>query len=173
MDLQQFGALMEAQREQIGKTRAELARELGVSANYLWMIERAKPRRSGAPSQPSRRLVERWATILWEGDENLPDIVVGAAVLAGYTPVRRVRGTEKRATGEVTTRRRLAYPAPSLDPEFIEATTEAAARSIGEELDEELRRSNLTREGYQALREVLIPHALRLIELLHGRPHLQ
>jgi transcriptional regulator with XRE-family HTH domain len=84
MDLQALGRALEDRRKTFALARGELARHLGVSTNYIWMVERAKPRAHGEPSQPSRNLLERWVQFLWEAEHDQIEMTRILA-LAGYT----------------------------------------------------------------------------------------
>jgi transcriptional regulator with XRE-family HTH domain len=64
VDLETLGRLLRQRREDLGISRAGLARRLGVSANYLWMIEAAIDRAGGAPSRPGEDLLGRWSDAL-------------------------------------------------------------------------------------------------------------
>jgi len=67
MDLAELGKVLLERRESLGIPRAEIARRIGVTAGYVWMIERAKPRQRGMPSQPSEEVLKRWAKALgWD-----------------------------------------------------------------------------------------------------------
>src|SRR5438309_1272375 len=81
MDLQELARVLEERREAIGIPRAELARRVGVSTNYVWMVERAKPREDGQPSQPSKDVLERWAEKLGWDEPYTKQLLI----LAGHT----------------------------------------------------------------------------------------
>ncbi len=69
MDLKALGERLEERRRDIGLPRAELARRIGATENYVWMIERAKRRQNGEPSRPAKELLERWVSALRWGPE--------------------------------------------------------------------------------------------------------
>lgn len=64
MDLIALGKELEKRRRGLGIPRAEAARRIGVSPNYVWTIERARLRKHGEPSQPSKDVLARWADVL-------------------------------------------------------------------------------------------------------------
>ena len=43
---------------------AEIARRVGVSPTYIWIVEHARPRKGGEPSRPSEDVLRRWANAL-------------------------------------------------------------------------------------------------------------
>ncbi len=91
MDLIELGELMEERRKAIGISRAELARRVSVSPSYVWMVENAKPRTDGEPSQPSRELLERWAKALgWDEPYAKQLTVLAGHVSAGTQPPQRL-----------------------------------------------------------------------------------
>lgn len=57
MDLQRLGEVLRDHRQERNIPRTRLARQVGVSPSYLWMVEEAKPRATGQPSRPSRHLL--------------------------------------------------------------------------------------------------------------------
>lgn len=69
MDLEKLGATMQERRTALGIPRAVVARRIGVSPSYLWMLEEAKPRASGEPSRPSRALLQSWGHALGLDEE--------------------------------------------------------------------------------------------------------
>jgi transcriptional regulator with XRE-family HTH domain len=67
IDLVELGRALQERRQAVGIPRAEVARRTGVSSNYIWAIERARKRKGGNPSQPSKEILERWAKALgWD-----------------------------------------------------------------------------------------------------------
>jgi transcriptional regulator with XRE-family HTH domain len=81
VDLQTLGTVLEARRSELGIPRTVLARKVGISPSYMWMVETAAVRKGGQPSRPSRDLLEAWTEAL------LGDAVFRAKVLmlAGHT----------------------------------------------------------------------------------------
>ena len=67
MDLVELGRLLHERREALGIPRAVVARRIGVTPSYVWMVEQAKKRKTGQPSQPSKDLLIQWAKALgWD-----------------------------------------------------------------------------------------------------------
>src|SRR5207302_1952240 len=64
MDLEQLGAALRERREALGIPRAELARRVGVTPTYIWLVENARPRKGGQPSRPAQAVIERWSRAL-------------------------------------------------------------------------------------------------------------
>src|ERR1700732_1506674 len=64
MDLVRLGQELRQRRKVGGIARTRLARRVGVSPTYLWMLEEAKPRANGEPSRPSRYLLMQLAAEL-------------------------------------------------------------------------------------------------------------
>jgi transcriptional regulator with XRE-family HTH domain len=68
-DLAAMGKTLEERRREAGISRAEIARRVDVSTNYIWTVERARARKSGEPSQPSKDVLQRWIAALgWDDD---------------------------------------------------------------------------------------------------------
>ena len=80
MDLHRLGTVLREQRAVIGIPAAEVARRIGVSPTYVWMVERARPRKGGEPSRPSRALLEQWAHVLGMDERYRRQVLL----LAGY-----------------------------------------------------------------------------------------
>jgi transcriptional regulator with XRE-family HTH domain len=64
LDLSRLGHELRTRRRALRIPSAELARRIGVSPTYIWLIEQSKPRKSGEPSRPSEDLLRRWMTAL-------------------------------------------------------------------------------------------------------------
>ncbi|HLJ66843.1 MAG TPA: helix-turn-helix transcriptional regulator [Chloroflexota bacterium] len=64
MDLDRLGTALRERREALGIPRTELARRVGVTPTYIWLVENAKPRQSGQPSRPAEHVIERWTRAL-------------------------------------------------------------------------------------------------------------
>ena len=110
MDLIELGRTLRQRREDIGVPRAVLAQRIGVSSTYMWMIERAAPRKNGEPSQPSKELVERWAAAL-----GLSALAVAEALaLAGH-----VSPTTRTARRSLLTFGGFSFPDIANAPETI------------------------------------------------------
>ncbi|HZU14496.1 MAG TPA: helix-turn-helix transcriptional regulator [Chloroflexota bacterium] len=83
MDLEELGRLLRGRREALDLTRDELARRVGVTPTYIFMIESARPRSGGSPSRPKRETLKRWLDALGlDRDE-----ANRALDLAGYHPL--------------------------------------------------------------------------------------
>jgi transcriptional regulator with XRE-family HTH domain len=64
LDLSTLGRELRTRRRALRIPSAELARKIGVSQTYVWLIEQSKPRKSGEPSRPSEDLLMRWTAAL-------------------------------------------------------------------------------------------------------------
>jgi transcriptional regulator with XRE-family HTH domain len=64
LDLSTLGRELRTRRRALRIPSAELARRIGVSPTYVWLIEQSKPRKSGEPSRPSEDLLRRWMAAL-------------------------------------------------------------------------------------------------------------
>jgi transcriptional regulator with XRE-family HTH domain len=64
LDLSRLGHELRTRRRALRIPSAELARRIGVSPTYVWLIEQSKPRQSGEPSRPSEDLLRRWIAAL-------------------------------------------------------------------------------------------------------------
>lgn len=95
MDLYRFGRELKERRRVLGISRAELARRVGVTPAYIWLIEGAIPRKGGDPSHPSEELVIRWSRALGMDEQYTQQ----ALHLAGYGPSQDDR-SPSIATGE-------------------------------------------------------------------------
>jgi transcriptional regulator with XRE-family HTH domain len=80
LDLQTLGGELRRRRRALRIPSAELARRIGISQTYIWLIEKAKPRTSGEPSRPSEDLLRRWTAVLGMGEAEAR----GIYELAGY-----------------------------------------------------------------------------------------
>jgi transcriptional regulator with XRE-family HTH domain len=63
-DLSRLGHELRTRRRALRIPSAELARRIGVSPTYVWLIEQSKPRKSGEPSRPREDLLRRWMAAL-------------------------------------------------------------------------------------------------------------
>jgi transcriptional regulator with XRE-family HTH domain len=64
LDLPIVGEELRSRRRALRIPSAELARKIGVSPTYIWLIEQSKPRKGGEPSRPSEDLLRRWMAAL-------------------------------------------------------------------------------------------------------------
>lgn len=64
MDLIELGRMLEARRKELGLSRAELARRVGKTPNYLWMVERAHLREGSKPPRPTMQALDQWVRAL-------------------------------------------------------------------------------------------------------------
>jgi transcriptional regulator with XRE-family HTH domain len=80
MDLEMMGRELRARRRAQHFRSVDLANQLGVSQTYVWLVEMAKPRANGIPSQPRRDLLLRWTHELGLDSDETQRIVQ----LAGY-----------------------------------------------------------------------------------------
>jgi transcriptional regulator with XRE-family HTH domain len=82
MDLERLGAALRERREALGIPRAAVARRVGVTPTYIWLIEGTRPRKGGKPSRPAQAVLERWTAALGMDERYTRQ----ALVLAGYLP---------------------------------------------------------------------------------------
>jgi transcriptional regulator with XRE-family HTH domain len=80
IDMIRLASVLRERRESLGISAAEIARRVGVSPTYVWMIENAKPRKGGEPSRPSSAVLEKWARALGMDDRYARQVLR----LAGY-----------------------------------------------------------------------------------------
>jgi transcriptional regulator with XRE-family HTH domain len=80
LDLAALGQELRSRRRALRIPSAELARRIGVSPTYIWLIEQAKPRQGGEPSRPSEDLLQRWTAALGMSRSDVQRI----RELAGY-----------------------------------------------------------------------------------------
>jgi transcriptional regulator with XRE-family HTH domain len=80
LDLSRLGHELRTRRRALRIPSAELARRIGVSPTYIWLIEQAKPRQGGEPSRPSEDLLSRWMAALGMTESDAQRI----RELAGY-----------------------------------------------------------------------------------------
>jgi transcriptional regulator with XRE-family HTH domain len=80
LDLSTLGRELRTRRRALRIPSAELARRIGVSPTYVWLIEHAKPRTNGEPSRPSEDLLRRWISAIGMGASEAQQI----RELAGY-----------------------------------------------------------------------------------------
>jgi transcriptional regulator with XRE-family HTH domain len=99
VDLEKLGAEMKQRRKALGMPGALVARRIGVSPSYLWMIESAKPRANGEPSKPSAKLMQLWAHAL-SLDEEGTQYVMG---LAGHGGQEIAEETKRQGGATVLT----------------------------------------------------------------------
>jgi predicted transcriptional regulator len=82
-DLKRVGQWLRTRRTEQHIARTDLARRVGVSPTYLWMVEEARERANGEASQPSQFLLRQLATELGMSEQESHDLLR----LAGYSPV--------------------------------------------------------------------------------------
>jgi transcriptional regulator with XRE-family HTH domain len=80
LDLYSLGRELRERRRMLRIPSAELARRIGVSQTYVWMIESAAPRKNGQPSRPSEDVLGQWARALGMGPVDTERLLA----LAGY-----------------------------------------------------------------------------------------
>src|SRR5947209_5974311 len=80
IDFSLLGSALKERREALGIPRAEIARRVGVTATYIWLVEGARPRKSGQPSRPTQAVLERWARALGMDDRYARQLLI----MAGY-----------------------------------------------------------------------------------------
>jgi transcriptional regulator with XRE-family HTH domain len=116
LDLETLGRELRERRKGLRIRSAELARRIGVSQTYVWLIESAKPRAGGEPSRPGEDVLARWTAALGMDAEETRRI----RALAGYfdPEVRPPPGARYA---------RMPAPAPIVEQPHIES-----ARPSGE-----------------------------------------
>jgi transcriptional regulator with XRE-family HTH domain len=80
LDLSKLGHELRTRRRALRIPSAELARRIGVSPTYVWLIEQSKPRKSGEPSRPSEDLLRKWTSAIGMSATDAQEI----RELAGY-----------------------------------------------------------------------------------------
>lgn len=104
IDLPTLGHELRRRRRSLRIPSAEFARRIGVSQTYVWLIEAAKPRKSGEPSRPSEYLLQRWTEALGMTETEARQIYE----LAGYfdsdalREYRDSRPSSPRASGSAS-----------------------------------------------------------------------
>lgn len=95
IDLAGLGRELRTRRKALRVPSAELARRIGVSPTYIWLIEQARPRPSGQPSRPSEDVLSQWMLALGMSEEERQRL----RELAGYFghELRPVTPTAPRA----------------------------------------------------------------------------
>jgi transcriptional regulator with XRE-family HTH domain len=83
VNLQVLGEVLRQRREALDLTREELSRRVGMTPMYIYMVEGARPRRTGKPSQPKRETLKLWAEALGMREEETNHILE----LGGYHPL--------------------------------------------------------------------------------------
>lgn len=81
MDLERLGVELRNRRRTLRMSGTELARRVGISPTYVWLIERARERPSGEPSRPSEDVLADWARALSLNEDETRRI----RELAGYS----------------------------------------------------------------------------------------
>jgi transcriptional regulator with XRE-family HTH domain len=102
MDLERLGSVLRERREALGIPAAEIARRVGVSPAYVWMVENARPRKSGEPSRPREAVLDRWTRALGMDERYARQVLR----LGGYGGEE-----EKTVSTEAIAARPLAGPA--------------------------------------------------------------
>jgi transcriptional regulator with XRE-family HTH domain len=108
MNLQRLGAVLHERREALGIPRTEIARRVGVTPTYVWLIEGARPRKNGEPSRPTEAVLERWARALGMDDRYTRQILL----LAGYGEPERGRDSAHAAVAPTVAMRSEPLRAP-------------------------------------------------------------
>jgi transcriptional regulator with XRE-family HTH domain len=150
MDLIRLAAVLRERREALGISAAEIARRVGVSPTYVWMVELARPRKGGEPSRPGAALLEKWARALGMDERYARQLLL----LAGYESVQPDERSVSRSAA-----RSLAVPAPqSTIPPLPMA---AAVPRPGEEMLEALFDAPVHFAPPSQLRDAVLAEELR------------
>jgi transcriptional regulator with XRE-family HTH domain len=165
MDLKKLAEVLTNRIEQIGISRAELARRAKIGRSTLWIYERGESPATGEPTKPAKDKLERLAQVLTFNPDEREEFLAQLLVLAGYEGFPNST-TGKAASSEINTARQrrsgmlgsplLAEPSDELEPE--EST------SVGQEIDEIIK--GLSQDERGRLREVLVPLASQLTQLI-------
>lgn len=125
MDLRRLGSVLREQREAVGIPAAEIARRVGVSPTYVWMVEQARPRKGGEPSRPSEPVLERWTRALGMDQRYARQVLL----LAGYDEAsREPRTPAPSAPPPVAPAATPRAPVPEPGPSMLDALFKPAAR---------------------------------------------
>jgi transcriptional regulator with XRE-family HTH domain len=149
MDLRRLGSVLREQREAVGIPAAEIARRVGVSPTYIWMVEQARPRKGGEPSRPSEPVLERWTRALGMDARYARQVLL----LAGYGEENPESRPTPRLPAPPPARAQIAMPgapSPEPGPPMMDALFQPVARF---EPPPELRADVLTDEVRETLRE--------------------
>lgn len=106
MDLERLGAALRERREAMGTPRTEVARRVGVTPTYIWLVENARPRQGGQPSRPAEAVIERWTRALGMDERYTRQ----ALRLAGYGNAETERETMTAAPTMPILDSRMAAP---------------------------------------------------------------
>jgi transcriptional regulator with XRE-family HTH domain len=85
-NLEELGEVLRRRRESLDLTREELSRRIDMTPMYIYLVEAAKPRRSGKPSQPKRKTLKQWTEALGMSDDDASRVLQ----LAGFHPLESV-----------------------------------------------------------------------------------
>ncbi len=199
MNLVRLGGMLEERRKALGMPRAELARLLGVSENYVWLVERARRRKNGNPTQPSKELLEKWVAALRWGTEQRGQIlelagrpdpvpyVPSPELAAGSSQRERAYPSDARSTSAPavqfeppsfplglnvpTTREDRRPPTPSADSKQLVNMT--GAEDAGKILGGVLARQDLTLDELKITTERLIPVVAEIAGLVRAARRLR
>jgi transcriptional regulator with XRE-family HTH domain len=115
LDLQTLGSELRRRRRALRIKSAELARRIGVSPTYIWLIETAKPRERGEPSRPSEDLLTRWTAALGMDEGETQRM----RALAGYFDPEPSAPPRPPGTVSPTMLRPASPPAMMPSPQFM------------------------------------------------------
>jgi transcriptional regulator with XRE-family HTH domain len=165
MDLKKLAEALSQRIEQIGISRAELARRAKLSRSTLWIYERGESPETGEPTRPAKDKLERLAAVLTFNPDERQEFLAQLLELAGYESSPNPNTPQAAISWSTPTRRHrsgvLAAPLigeSSDELEHVEATT------IGQDIDEVIK--GLSQEDRERLRQVLVPHARQLAQLI-------
>lgn len=102
IDLPKLGELLMTRRTKAGITRPGLAKRVEVSPSYVWLVEKAVPRKDGKCTRPSRDVLERWTAFLGWDREHQEQILgmAGYEVAAARTETQsELAGLEEKVLG--------------------------------------------------------------------------
>jgi transcriptional regulator with XRE-family HTH domain len=165
MDLKKLSEVLTQRIEQIGISRAELARRAKVSRSTLWIYERGESPETGEPTRPSKDKLERIAVVLTFNPDERQRFLAQLLELAGYESLPNPNMAQAAISGSIPNRQRrsgvLAAPILGDLPDELES---GESTSVGQDIDEVMK--GLSQEERERLRKILVSHASQLVQLI-------
>jgi transcriptional regulator with XRE-family HTH domain len=165
MDLKKLAEVLSQRIEQIGITRAELARRAKIGRSTLWVYERGESPATGEPARPAKDKLERLAAVLTFNPDEYQAFLAQLLELAGYEGFPIPNTAQTASSGIIPSRQRRSGVLTA--PIFAEPPDELVSgesTSVGQEIDEVIK--GLSQEDRERLREVLVPHVKQLAQLI-------
>jgi transcriptional regulator with XRE-family HTH domain len=170
MDLKKLAEVLSQRRELIGITQSELARRAKIGRSTLWVYERGESPETGEPARPAKDKLERLAAALTFNPDERQIFLDELLELAGYESYPNTATSQPASSGTILTRQRrsglLAAPLLGAFPDEMdpEEVTKSSPQTIGQDIDQIL--GELSQEERERLREILVPHARQLAQLI-------